>query len=438
MNKAEILAAGRCSPADETSCWPGLLLKDRSQTRFKFMRLIKALLLIICPLIAAALLPAPASAVDISTHSFAGCGFPDTGQTLCYSTTPASLTIPVAVPCPVYPDFLAGQDGYYSMSPSSPSFTLYTGLVTVDNRTGLMWESTGSYNGALTTWANALAVCEASTFAGYSDWRLPNVRELMSIADYDKLSPSIQAAFFPNTITSAAYWTSTTHVSASANAFDVEFAHGAVDYDSKSTYSGAVRCVRGGPSSSTAPAGAVSAHAFNSGMNCNGVWELPDSSTGTISYGAGDDTAYQPAASSPTYTVSNPVNSSSVTVDNVTGLMWVTNPATDAGFNNPGRSTWAVALSSCEALDYANYTDWRLPNVRELQSIVDYGMKTVLINSTAFPDTQKDYYWASTTYIGTPTNQAWTVRFDTGGVSYSYKTEANSHYVRCVRGGRRY
>ena len=211
------------------------------------MRLIKALLLIICPLIAAALLPAPASAVDISTHSFAGCGFPDTGQTLCYSTTPASLTIPVAVPCPVYPDFLAGQDGYYSMSPSSPSFTLYTGLVTVDNRTGLMWITDpvdagmdGTY-----TWELALAGCESKTYAGYKDWRVPNVRELMSIVDYGKDSPTINATYFSATQTDY-YWTSTTYALDPLSAWYVDFGYSIVSYLVK-TESLYLRCVRGGP-----------------------------------------------------------------------------------------------------------------------------------------------------------------------------------------------
>ena len=82
---------------------------------------------------------------------------------------------------------------------------------------------------------------------------------------------------------------------------------------------------------------------------------------------------------------------------------------------------------------YAGYTDWRLPNVRELMSIVDYGAAAApRINTTAFPGAVSDYYWTSTTYVPTTTN-AWYVYFNSGSVYYNLKT--TSSYVRCVRAG---
>lgn len=174
---------------------------------------------------------------------------------------------------------------------------------------------------------------------------------------------------------------------------------------------------------------------FNSGMNCQGVWRLPDTGQST-SYTAtfGEDHDYQPAAVQPSYTVLNPIGISSVTVDNITGLMWVTNPMTDAGFK--GTQTWESALTSCtvtlNGMVYGGYTDWRLPNLRELMIIVDYGAAAApRINTTAFPGTVSGQYWTSTTYVPTTTN-AWNVNFNTGVVGNTAKTTKYS--VRCVRG----
>jgi len=76
--------------------------------------------------------------------------------------------------------------------------------------------------------------------------------------------------------------------------------------------------------------------------------------------------------------------------------MWVTNPRTDAGFK--GAQLWESALTSCavtlNGLVYAGYSDWRLPTVRELLSIVDYGAPAApYIDSSAFPGIVATHYW---------------------------------------------
>ncbi|MDD5519037.1 MAG: DUF1566 domain-containing protein, partial [Candidatus Omnitrophica bacterium] len=80
----------------------------------------------------------------------------------------------------------------------------------------------------------------------------------------------------------------------------------------------------------------------------------------------------------------------------------------------------------------AGYSDWRLPNVRELMSIVNYGVYNPAINTTYFSNTQSSDYWSSTTYASN-TPYAWRVSFSGGHVSCYDKT--NSYYVRPVRGG---
>ena len=157
---------------------------------------------------------------------------------------------------------------------------------------------------------------------------------------------------------------------------------------------------------------------------------LPDTGQ-TVRYSSapGDDSDYQPAAAQPDYTIQNPVGVSSVTVDNRTGLMWVTNPV-DVGMT--GTHSWEAAIAACEALTYATYSDWRLPNIKELASIVNYQNYNPAINTIYFPNTPNSTYWSSTTYVPN-SPYAWYVMFDTGNVGNTIKTDPLN--VRCVRAG---
>ena len=78
---------------------------------------------------------------------------------------------------------------------------------------------------------------------GHSDWRLPNIRELMTIVDYSRFSPAIDPAFTPTATVS--YWSSTTAVSDPSQAFGVDFANGNV-FPSDKNGRPRVRAVRGG------------------------------------------------------------------------------------------------------------------------------------------------------------------------------------------------
>jgi hypothetical protein len=64
-----------------------------------------------------------------------------------------------------------------------------TKLVVNDTKTGLMWQDDAV--GSTMTWANAITTCESLTLGGYSDWRLPNIRELKSIVDRTRYNPAI-------------------------------------------------------------------------------------------------------------------------------------------------------------------------------------------------------------------------------------------------------
>ena len=181
----------------------------------------------------AALLPAAASAADVSTFTSSGCSFPDTGD-------PASVTTTF------------GEDDDYKPSAGKRRFTIYavgTASVTVDDVTGLSWVTNPNDSGTsgTYTWAGALSACENLSYAGLSDWRLPNLRELLTIVDYaPAAAPAINTVYFLNT-SSNRYWVSTTDVSWTACAWVVSFSDAVMYRNILKTDSYYVRCVRGGP-----------------------------------------------------------------------------------------------------------------------------------------------------------------------------------------------
>jgi uncharacterized protein (TIGR03437 family) len=132
-----------------------------------------------------------------------------------------------------------------SPSVGSGVAALYTdnpdGTVT-DNRTGLMWQKQEGSAGM--TWEQALVYANGLTFAGYQDWRLPNIKELWSLNIVYAVRPSINSTFFPATA-SALFWSSTTQFNQAPNAWTVDFTLGIASYNPK-TQTLHVRLVRSG------------------------------------------------------------------------------------------------------------------------------------------------------------------------------------------------
>ena len=123
-------------------------------------------------------------------------------------------------------------------------------------------------------------------------------------------------------------------------------------------------------------------------------------------------------------------NNDGTITDNYTGLMWVKD-GESVGCNSGKALTWKEAVSFCKKLNYADYDDWRLPDLEDLLSIAD-NTKYDLAIDVIFINTNGDFYWTSTTVTKKPTN-AWTVLFTLGGLGVN-KHKAASHYVRPVRG----
>jgi hypothetical protein len=324
----------------------------------------------------------------LSTSTWA-TPIPDTGQTKCYDYIQE-------ITCPQVGEDFYGQDAQYICNPqsytkldsngndlpeSAPSWAMVR-----DNVTGLIWENKAD-DGSIHdkddsyTWDDAqddfIDALNSQNFGGHNDWCLPTVKELPSIIDRDRYYPSINTTYFSNTGSFYGYWSSTTFASNPSSAWAVDFGVGLVGYGKKSDGRIQVRAVRGGQD------GTLNNFVVN--------WD------GTVT-------------------------------DTNTGLVWQQDGST--------YNTWEEALSYCENLTLAGYNDWRLPNVNELQSIVDYTQYNPSINTTFFPNTVSSSYpsgyWSSTTYVIGP-GYAWVVSFDHGYIRVNDKRDYNS-CVRAVRG----
>ncbi len=117
--------------------------------------------------------------------------------------------------------------------------------------------------------------------------------------------------------------------------------------------------------------------------------------------------------------------------DNVTGLMWPKD-GTGLGCFNGQTTTWEDAIDYCESLTLAGYTDWRLPNVRELLSLANYGTTGPCIDISVFTNTIVGYHWTSTPCDNG--SYAWSVHFYDGDL-YAWHKTIHSLYLRAVRGG---
>jgi len=133
------------------------------------------------------------------------------------------------------------DDGEYQTG-VTPSYSR-SGEIVTDNITKLQWQDNEEAKTVEKSWEDAKSYCLALSLGGKSDWRLPTRKELKSIVDYGKVNPAIYSVF--QNVTSNGYWSSTTDVSDSSDAWGVLFNVGD-DYWFSKTNEYRVRCVRGG------------------------------------------------------------------------------------------------------------------------------------------------------------------------------------------------
>jgi len=341
------------------------------------------------------------------------------------------------------------------------------GTVT-DIETKLIWQQgpAGEMN-----WNGAMSYCSGLSLAGYKDWRLPTLDELKTLVDSTQTPPMINHMFFPGTVSSF-YWSSTTYAYSTNYAWGVYFNYG-YDNNNNKLNSSYVRAVRGGqpgllgnlvisPLSQmvTKDAGSTSFSVSNTGTGII-PWKAAvtsDSSWLTIKYGSsgtntGVITCYYTANTSTSsrtgtiqvtaYGATGTTTQKDVTVtqapvilryvdngngtvtDTSSSLIWQQATA-------PNTYNWDQAISYCRSLSFAGYTDWRLPTLDELKTLLDYTQAPPKINHMYFPDTVSSFYWSSTTDASS-TYSAWGVDFLNGNVYIYYMNL--SYYVRAVRGG---
>jgi len=295
-----------------------------------------------------------------------------------------------------------GQDASYAGY--EPNYQNNGDGTVIDLVTGLMWQKSPDLDGDgdidyddKMSFDEAMAAADTFSLAGYTDWRLPSIKEMYSLiifsgidpsgyegTDTDGLVPFIDTDYFDfaygdteagERIIDAQMASSTLYVGTTMNGaetmFGVNFADGRIkgyptgpmpgQNEDKQFY---VMYVRGNA---------------NYGEN-----NFADNGDGTIT-------------------------------DNATGLMWMQD---DDGEG----MIWEDALSYAEASDFANHNDWRLPNVKELQSIVDYSRSPSTSNSAAIDPMfncsvitdeggadNYSFYWSGTTHANWSANNygAW-------------------------------
>ncbi len=360
----------------------------------------------------------------------------DTGQDRCFNETKE-----IRFPRPG--QAFDGQDGQYEGN--KPQYRDNKDGTVTDLVTGLMWQKTPNTKNKM-SFDNALKEAKGVKLAGYDDWRLPTIKELYSLIDFRGYSdrqassskPYVDKRYFDfyygNTnlgerIIDCQYWSATEYVGltmmGNPTVFGVNFADGRIkgypkyDRRRRGPMQLYVRYVRGNPA--------------------YGKNKFVDNGDGTVT-------------------------------DQATGLTWMKN---DSG----STMNWRSALAYAEKLELGGHSDWRLPNAKELQSIVDYTrapdnsnrkLRSAAISPIFALTNQESYFWTSTTHLEHKRCTSAVYVCFGQGMGYMFGQQTNVHgagaqrsdpktgdpsrypqgrgpqgddirimnFVRCVRGGR--
>ena len=260
----------------------------------------------------------------------------------------------------------------------APSFRENGDGTITDNNTGLMWQKS---DGGEMTYENAASYCQTLSLGGYHDWRLPTSHELFLIHIFDNVNPALNTVYFTKT-TAEYWWSSEARADLASNVWVTNAGGG----------------IGAHPKSETLSAGGTRRFHIRAVRNSK-VASLPaihfkENGDGTIT-------------------------------DNYTGLIW-------QQFQSNTSLTWEEALAYAAGLTLAGKSDWRVPNIKELQSINDEKLYMPSFNKSFFPKINAGNFWSSTSQVNSPA-KAWDLNVDFGIVSYSDKLLRQQ--VLCVRGG---
>ncbi len=312
---------------------------------------------------ASASAPTPASAAAL------GYAIVDTNQAECYDAE-------VAIGCPEPGNAWYGQDGQYDGN--QPQYVDNGDGTVTDQVTGLMWQAE---SGEKVTYQSAVSGADGVRLGGYDDWRLPTIRELYSLMDFqgidpdprarstDSLRPFLDEGFFGFSYGDA---------SSGGRLIDAQWAT-ATRYES--TVMGGQECFFGVNFAD----GRIKCYPTRSGQN-QGYY---------VRYVRGDS-----------YGENEWQADGQTVADRATGLTWQRD---DSGEG----LTWQDALAYCEDSTVGGSDDWRLPNAKELHSLVDYTVAPDIDDAPAVDPLfttsritneagQDDwpFFWTSTTHRG--------------------------------------
>ncbi|KJU84109.1 secreted protein containing DUF1566 [Candidatus Magnetobacterium bavaricum] len=308
----------------------------------------------------------------------------------------------------------------------NPRFTDNSDQTVTDNLTGLMWTKNANLPGGNMPWQQALDyVASMNTGAGtygYTDWRLPNINELESLVNAGQANQAtwLNSQGFSN-IQSPDYWSSTSYATATSDAWFVRMVEGIVNASVKSSYD-YVWPVRSGSSTIWQTGQTICYDASGITINCTGT---------------GQDGELQKGVAWPNPRFTN--NGNLTVTDNLTGLLWMKYADTPTmGGCTGGIKYWQPTLDyvlCLNAANYLGYSDWRLPNIKELFSLIDHAMYNPPVPSGhPFTNVQSsNLYWSSTSYAG-PASNAWSVGMAAGNIAIDVKSN-NLYYALPVRTG---
>ncbi len=307
-------------------------------------------------------------------------GYPivSTNQSLFYDTSNV-------ISAPSLGNSFYGQDAQYTRNEIQYQNN-GDGTIT-DMITGLMWEKSPDKNGDgvinvsdKKTYAQAVSGANSCRTGGYADWRLPTIKELYSLIIFSGIDPSGYQG------------TSTNGLVPFIDTDYFDFAYGDTQAGER-----------------IIDPQYASSNMYVDGQLLFGVNFADGRIKGyglQMPFGGGEKTFFVIyVRGNSTYGINNFVdNGDSTITDNATGLMWMKNDSKTG-------MTWQNALGYSENLQYAGHSDWRLPDAKELQSILDYTRSPGTTNSAAIDPLfnatpiineagQSDYgcYWTSTTH----------------------------------------
>ncbi len=264
--------------------------------------------------------------------------------------------------------------------PPTPEQYSLSGDVVHDTFTGLTWQQ--SYVEGK-TWEEAGQYCSNLDLEGLTDWRLPEPQELFTLFKEGICAPAIETTVFDSS--SEQFWTAREYVADTQDAWEVWF--NGCNYDTsipaiiahrEKINTLAVRCVHG--------------------SNYYDEWSTSER------FVESEDVSYQP-----------------MVYDRMTNLQWKRDHGTD---------TYPNASNNCLNLNYGGYVDWRLPNTKELLSLIDYFQVSP---ATHYPVSGTNWTLSSVTVPSGPYS-GWPYHISTGNGSFSHQASGVIEYYYCVRG----